>query len=406
MKLKLVVPSNWDDALLDGLSSGVVDVLYAQSNADEYGGGRSSLFLPRVTQERMAAHIRKARSMGIGFNYVLNASCFENKRFDAEFVKRFRTLFDFLCECGITATTISDYMMLKLVKKYYPQLKVSASIFAIITSVSQAKEYEDLGVSDILLGNPNDFEFLKAVRQAVSCDLVIFGNLGCNIFCNECSLHSYSVTHSSQKFHRSKGFYVEHHVLRCSINKLEHPESLLKLMFVRPEDMWLYESIGINKIKIVDRLSPTPLIQSIVKSYAERMYDGNLLSFVNALGIVNRSNATKPSLSYIRSTVLPNLSYLLAPSKINFFRLFWKLKNLKPFYVHIDNGLLDGFKEELMKSGIKCWMKNCAKCGLCKKYFNKAATFYESTRLDSLKSLRDLQECIISSKVFSWNPFK
>lgn len=388
--MKLTVPSNWDDKLIDGLDPALTDSVYAQSSSDEYGGGRPSLFLPTVTNAQMRSHIKKTRDAGINFNYVLNGSCFENRLFDSEFIKKFRAFMDTLCSFGVNGVTVADYLMLKIIREFYPELKVTISIFAIINNVSMAKQYEDLGVSDIIVGNPNDFDFIAKLRKEVSCNLVMFANLGCFIFCNECMLHSYSASHASQLNHPSKGFYLEHHVLRCSLEKVRNPESMLKTLYVRPEDIELYEYYGINKLKIVDRTLPTDKILELVASYARRNYEGNFLDMVNGLTIVNRS-----------SKKIPNLFYLLSPTKINLSKLIRKVTGLRPFNIFIDNAGLNGLKKEILEKGIKCWKINCNQCGICHKYFEKAGTYYKQSQEESAESINAFLNSITSSDIFN-----
>lgn len=391
--MKLLVPSNWDDNLIDGLAGiGSVDSLYGQANSDEYGGGRSSLFLPFTTAEKMRAHVGKARAAGFGFNYVMNATCFENIRIGREFESRLRRHLDFLCSMGVTGVTATDVPLIRLIRKHYPSLRISVSVFAIVTTVDQARRYEDLGVTDIVLGNQNDFEFIRAVREAVSCSLVLFANLGCQVFCNECSLHSYTVTHSSQSGHRSKGFVIDTHIIRCAIKKTENPESLLKMMYVRPEDIWIYEKLGVDKLKIVERISPTETLVSLAKSYDQRYFEGNFLELVNGLAFTNRRR------------VFPNFSFLLSPSRVNVVKLISGLESVRPFEIFIDNSKLSGFKEALMRSGVNCAVENCSRCGLCHRYFAEAARFDESSRQNALSRLKSLMTRIAGSDVFSWSP--
>ena len=392
--MKLLVSSNWDDKLIEGLSAlSNVDTLYGQANSDEYGGGRSSLLLPFVAPDKMRSHIRKARAAGFGFTYIMNAACFENKPFGGEFEKRLRSHLDNICSMGVSGITATDVPLIRLIRKHYPQLKISLSVFARITSVTQARRFEELGVSDIVLSNLNDFEFIRAVCEAVSCDIVLLANLGCQIFCNDRTLHCYLDAHSSQSGHFSKGFNIDTHIIRCMVKKIENPESLLRMMFIRPEDVPLYEKLGVTTLKIVERFSPTDTLLKIVRSYNNGSFQGNLLDLVNGLGMVNRQST------------FPNFSLLMSPMKVNLIKLIINFISILPFNVYIDNGALDGFKEEVMNSGVNCDTVNCEKCGRCRRYFKAAARYDEKARQKSLWSLRKMLKNIANSNVFRWSPF-
>ena len=388
------MPTNWDDKLIDKLPAESIDAVYGQAQIDKYGGGRPSLILPPTSEKMIAAHIKKVRNAGMGFNYLLNFSCYENRPFDAEFVHDLRIFMDRLCSYGITAVTATDYFLIKLIKKYYPELKITASIFTMITTVTSAKQYEDIGCSKIIIGSPNDFEFIKNVREAVSCDLVLFANLGCYIFCNECLTHSYAVSHSSQAHHQSKGFYLGHHITRCLIPKVANPESILKMMYVRPEDSDLYESLGVDNLKIADRTFPTEVIVELANSYAKRSYNGNFAKLITAFSLVNSRSSKQ--FSNIAHLVLGFLS------RVNLFKLVKRQAALKPFQIHIDNAELDGMKREIMHKNIKCQIQNCKKCGICSRYFEKAGRYFERSQRELLESLNALLDSISSSDIFKF----
>ena len=76
--------TNWDLKLLDLLEGTSVTNLYGQIGGDPLGGGRMSLFIPQVGKEEAAAFIAAARTKGLGFNYLMNASCFDNTEFTKE----------------------------------------------------------------------------------------------------------------------------------------------------------------------------------------------------------------------------------------------------------------------------------------------------------------------------------
>jgi len=53
-----------------------------------------------------------------------------------------------------------------------------------------------------------------------------------------------------------------------------------QLPVLPPEDLSLYEEMGYDRFKVVERDLPTPVMVSRVRAYAERRYDGNLLDLV------------------------------------------------------------------------------------------------------------------------------
>ena len=392
--MKLVVPYNWDEVLIKTFDNDTVDAFYAKSRLDEYGGGRPACIVPEASMELIASHIQKARAKGFGFNYLLNASCYGNVPFGKAFESRFRALMDFLCSAGITGVTVADERMIHLVKKHYSWLRISLSLFAMVTTVEQARRYEDIGVTDILLNNPNDFDLIRAIRKAVSCDIILLANLGCNFFCNVGMMHSFFDSHASQTSHRSNKVFLDHHVLLCSIRKLENLDSILKTCFVRPEDVYIYESLGVNKLKLVDRSSPTDNIIEFVDVYRNRAFDGDFLHLVNVFGFVNKTGIN-----------LPKGSILNMVGQVSSIKILFGMFGIEPFEMIVDNSALGGMKEEIMNSGVNCRTTACAECGICEKYFAASARYSRTGLKNTLASLYRLRDSLASSKAIKLLPF-
>lgn len=368
-EIKLLLPSNWDDSIIAAADPALVDSLYAKAASDEFGGGRPAFVTASAGAARIVEHIAAARKKGLGFTYLLNASCLGNREFSGEFQKKLFGLVDHLAGAGVTGITAADPVLAGAIIKKYPSIRVGLSLFSMVSSVDQARRYEDLGVSSVLLSNPNDFRLIASVRGAVSCRIILLANLGCSIFCNEGLVHSYFDSHSSQSCHRSCAASFDHHRLMCSIKKIADPASTLKTMYVRPEDVYLYRALGVDRLKIVDRSYPAPAIIEIYRRYADGYFEGNFLSLVNPSNYIN--------------SVARSGAFVKAPA----------------FNMFVDNTALCGMKEEIMKRGVECSVRDCPSCGICEKYFRKAASYSEESRLLVLGALRSELARIASSGV-------
>ncbi len=78
-KFGLSVATNFDDGLLDAVSGYPVMEVFGKLSSDAIGGGRASFTLPPLSLKRLERHVEKARSKGIGFNYLLNPACMDNR---------------------------------------------------------------------------------------------------------------------------------------------------------------------------------------------------------------------------------------------------------------------------------------------------------------------------------------
>ena len=79
---------------------------------------------------------------------------------------------------------------------------------------------------------------------------------------------------------------------RCSDSR-KTAVAWLKANFIRPEDMSLYNQIGINHFKLTGRTGTTEYIKNIVSAYLNQHYTGNLLALWKHLETIgNESDNT------------------------------------------------------------------------------------------------------------------
>ena len=209
----------------------------------------------------------------------------------------------------------------------------------------------------------------------MTCDLELMVNNYCIQSCAYAAYHNATLAHSSQTGHHTKGFFIDWCFLKCSGMKLEEPVNYLRAEWIRPEDLHLYEDLGYDRIKIVERGAPTPVLVERVKAYAERRYDGNLLDLIQPFGF--RDGIAKSS--YYNRGVLWRMRYLLRPFLVAPSRM-WNLKRLaderamlRPVDgdppVVIDNRALDGFMDRFKEHG--CKDVDCEQCRYCHRWADR-----------------------------------
>jgi collagenase-like PrtC family protease len=77
--------------------------------------------------------------------------------------------------------------------------------------------------------------------------------------------------------------------LTCNSRKLIYPrEFLLAGSVIRPEDMEIFEQMGIKYFKITGRSKPKNWLPEVVEAYQNRNYNGNL---IRLLGIAPETHA-------------------------------------------------------------------------------------------------------------------
>ncbi len=337
--MQLNVPTNWDDELLSGLKDLPIVSFYGRLQLDVIGGGRPAAALPEVSRKSAARHIKLIHKLGYQFNYVLNASCLGNTEYLPQNYSAIRELLDWITELEIEAVTVSIPYLMEIVRRHYPRLRVTASVFCHIDSVEQARFYQQLGVAEIVivqLFNRN-FKFLQNFSRQTDCRLQLIVNNICLLGCPYRRYHANINSHASSMLGDKPNF--DYPTICCTRTRLSNPEEVIKSPWVRPEDLHYYEDIGIDSFKLSGRTKNTPWLKQAVLAYAKRQSPANLaelLSVPNGPGSINRKKyAGVPEVELI-----------------------------------IDNKQLDGFMQHFIDK--ECRLASCKACGYCEEVAHKA----------------------------------
>ena len=357
--MKFSVGTNWDPRLIPALAQyREVQDVYAKLAVDLVGGGRPGYILPTLDHDQAADHIAACHNHGIRFTYLLNASCLDGREFDAAWRDEFARLVDDLVEMGVDRVTVAIPYLIKVIKSRHPKLGVTVSSFAQVNSVERARRFDRLGADEIVLdflSVQRDFKLLSAMARNVDAQLIALANHTCLYHCPSRSYHANLSSHASQCRdcqHNGDGnaSILDYCVLECLHTKLNNPSELIRAQWIRPEDLWHYEEIGIEKFKLVDRARSTDWIIKVVDAYANRRTPGdNLLEILNAVG--------SGGLPYADFN-----AFLEADAACESLAHTVGALATKQF-LFLDNRELDGFIDRVKR--IDCRLIDCEQCGLC-----------------------------------------
>jgi len=281
----ITISSQWDDKLLLKYSEyKEIKEVYGSLRKGIIGSTRPAMFLPDVTIDKAKKHIELAHSLGIEFNYILNASCLGNLEFTADGQKKIMDYLRLIIDkLDVDVITVANPFLIELIKSEYPHVKIKASEIADIKSAQRARFYKDLG-ADILtieIMYNRDFETLKAIRKAVNVELEVVVNSACILHCPFHDYHNNITSHTTQKHYNS--FYIDYCVIKCLSLKLLNPSELIKAPWIRPEDLGEYEKIGINRFKISNRVGRKDFGLKCLDAYSKRNWNGNLAELLTPL---------------------------------------------------------------------------------------------------------------------------
>lgn len=407
--MRLSVATNFESALIAGIRNYPVLELYGKLRQDAIGGGRAPYQLAHVSRKQLARHVKEAHEAGIGFNYLLNSSCLGNREITRRGQRDIDKLLAWICAIGVDSVTVAIPYLLKLIKTRYPQLKVRISLFAGVDRVRKAQMWEDLGADCIVLDSilvNRELKTLEKIRKSVGCDLELLVNNNCLMGCALSPSHMNTIAHSAQSCHENKGFFIDWCYLQCTEMKLRDPVNYIRSEWIRPEDLHVYENLGYDRFKIVERDIPTEMLVMRVKAYAERRFDGNLLDLIQPFGF----KGIKKSDRYYRRGLGWLLRFLVRPGLVNPLRmlLLKRLADLRCMTrlvedqqpVTIDNRALDGFIERFREAG--CRDVNCPECRWCHKFADRAVRFHGDAREKSLAAYAELFEVLHDGSMWTF----
>lgn len=318
-----------------------VSETYGQLNypGNDFGSGRDSGHTPYCDLQMLEKYIEQSEQMGIQFNYLFNATCLSNKEFKERHIKYIISFLTMLYDIGVKTVTVCMPSIMELIALSGIPLSIRASTVCGIENAEKAKAFMSLGASRLVADESinRDFEKLKSINSVCSGGLELIVNVICNKNCIYRPFHHNQMSHDSL-YGQSCVDYYSH---RCILKRGEEPSNLLKMNFIRPEDIKYYESIGINRFKIQGRQAVIEGdIYKTVKAYFERRYDGDLLDLLDCF--------------------LPTNS----------------------FRIRLENRSLDKFLEPFYTKGI-C-KNDCDKCNYCNHFIQKCLDIKELEEMNNL----------------------
>jgi len=373
--MKLLVPTNWDPDLILPLSKLEADVqLYGVLPTSMIGSGGSGPDNVRMVENQAEEYIEKAHSAGLKFDYLLNAPSMSNMEWDENTHQELLRHLDWISSVGADSVTVTIPYLVELIKRQFPHLKIRVSTIAHVNSVARAKSVESLGADSITLDiNVNrDFTLLKAIRKAVSCELTVLMNNLCLYQCPYEYYHHDGLGHASQSYNSLSGYYVDYCVIRCSLDRLCDISQIIKCRWVRPEDIHVYEEIGMDMFKISGRSMSAERILQAATAYSSRHYQGNLYDILNII---------TPKIGFINSALPGVQNNVIEP----------------PPKFYIDNQALEGFMDFFGKQDC---LSGCSQCNYCQRIANKVIQFDRNEVDEYIAMLNASLDKLSSSRMF------
>jgi collagenase-like PrtC family protease len=287
--MELVLATNFDDALLGRVSDLPVSTYFGGFPLSLTGAGRPPFILPDVDREDVRRHVTAIHRGGREFYATLNSSDLGLQEYRPGYLEAFLGEVGELLDLGVDGFVIAIPALVEAVHHAYPDVPISVSSFARIRSVSQAEYFLRLGADTVILEEGNrDFPLIRGLVRA-GARVEVLTNQTC---IRECPFRAHHLNTSSLCSQPGGGrLWFEFPILECGLEVVRDPRKLISSIWVRPEDLPVYEEAGVHRFKISGRNRSTEWLVRVAQAYTDRRYHGNLLDLLSFVQIKGPSNA-------------------------------------------------------------------------------------------------------------------
>lgn len=401
---QFALPINWEPDFFERIDFTGVTEVYGKLREDFPGGGKSSMAQAQPSRRAFSQAVNEVHARGMKFNYLINTTCIGNRELTRGGYRRLHKLLDWLTEVGVDRITLALPFIAEIVGRRYSHFKVTVSTQADVNSLEKVQYWEDLGVDSITLSHVDmnrNFKELKRITRNSSCKVRLIVNMLCKRRCPFVTLHGNLNAHASHSGMATNRYNMDYYFLSCLARNFSDPLSVVRSNWIRPEDISVYEDLGVHRFKIAERGLTSESLDRIVQAYVRRHYDGNFLDLVPTMSkyvFMKKKN--------FRTTVRE----LFRARYVNPFRLrnvlvHWvSLKNSSEYYrnlgLYIDNRDLDGVIQEFISRS--CYERTCNGCDYCNDLVRSVVTYPAGIdrHNEDLFHLRSVLDSIVEGDIF------
>lgn len=249
---------------------------------NNFESGRSVNLLPEIDLRDLGEYIHYSGEKGIDFNYTFNATHMQNREFTKKGILEMVSFLDSLYKAGVRSLTVAMPSLIELVKSSGYDFKIKASTLCQIVNANKAMAYKRMGVERIVADESinRNFATLKRIRNLFGRQVEIIVNAICHKNCMYRMFHYNQM--SSDSIEAVNETSVNYYSHRCLLQRYETVGNLLRLSWVRPEDLKYYTGIGIHYFKLQGRqavLRGDPV--RAVEAYFKESYQGDLMELLD-----------------------------------------------------------------------------------------------------------------------------
>ncbi len=244
--------------------------------------GSQRVNVPALRLEALRDYVARAKAEGIGFNYLFNAALLDGSEHTPEGRRAMAAHVEKLLAVGVRRFCVAVPFLARFLHTHYPEVEVVASIIAGIQSVPQAERFVELGATRIVVLQDLNrrFDILEALAR-LGVVLEVLVNSPCLRACPDRDYHanlsSLETTRGFAKAYRKPRDQFATCLLHCRLARFADPSELLRIPWIRPEDVESYRALGVKYFKLDGRIASASYNLERLEVYARGCYDGNLV---------------------------------------------------------------------------------------------------------------------------------
>ena len=242
----------------------------------DFGGGKAA---------RMHQELKWCRQQGIKLDLLFNCNCYGDIAVSQELTNHVAAILEEMGKLGLypDVVTSTSPFIATILRRIAPGIEIRASVNMRMHGTIGFEYVKDLFDSFyVSREHQRDFGYMKdcaAWAKQNGKKLGMQVNSGCLRECGYQQFHDNLHGHDRQR-QSAEGKKLDFQVFLCKKHFANgrNMEDILRGTWIRPEDVSLFEPY-VSLVKLSTRNVPEP--GKIIKAYAERHYDGNLLDLLD-----------------------------------------------------------------------------------------------------------------------------
>lgn len=282
------VPANVSSRHVEGLedllgrtptSAGIIDNVYGSLPTTVTGHARLPTRLAPATDVELRAYIHRLHGLGIRFHHTSNAPWSGAMERTSQGRASIRSEAERLLELGVDAFIVANPYLLSLLRGWFPEVSLIASINCRARNNQAIGRLLELGADRVVVEREVNRDLRLASKIARQ-----WGDRACllvNSTCmSECPYQTYHALETGC-ISRQEGGAVDPPTAQsiddpeacfdyCLGLLLENPVAILCAPWIRPEDIDTYLALGVSRFKVQGRSFPVDQQLLVVEAYLRR----------------------------------------------------------------------------------------------------------------------------------------